>query len=104
VATILDAILADAAVHRAVLAHWIESGRLLRENPTHELVACLRAGSDGDIDAAALGRHIATACTGAMHQWSAGIVEGAELRARCGLAVDVAFAAAGDARAAKRLR
>src|SRR4029077_12321730 len=46
VVAVVDTICADAAVYRHVLTHWTESGRLLRRDPTPQLVACLRAAAE----------------------------------------------------------
>jgi AcrR family transcriptional regulator len=95
----VDIICADADVYRHVLAHWAQSGGLLQLDPTPHLTACLRAAGDqgvlrADLELTKLGEMIATACTGAAHQWSAGLVGDRALRARCDVAVDIAFAAA----------
>jgi AcrR family transcriptional regulator len=98
VTTTIDVFVADAAVYRHVLSKWSASGALLEHDPTAELRACLREGSttgtlDEQIDVRALARHIATACTGAMHQWVAATIDQRELRRRCIGAVDITFAA-----------
>jgi AcrR family transcriptional regulator len=97
--TTVDIICADANVYRYVLANWSSSGRLLRRDPTSQLVACLRAAADDgtlrrDLNLKALGETISTACTGAAHQWAAGLISDRALRRRCQTAVDLAFAAA----------
>ena len=94
VAASVDVCLADARVYRHVLAHWSSSARLLRREPTPGLVACLRDAGTGAIGPEALAEVVATACTGALHQWAGGLIGERRLRARCRLAVDVAFAAA----------
>jgi AcrR family transcriptional regulator len=96
---IVDAICADADVYRHVLAHWSLSGRFLRRDPTPEIVACLRAAAEhgdlpADIDATRLGEMVTTTCTGAAHQWAAGLIDDRILRERCRAAVDLTFAAA----------
>jgi AcrR family transcriptional regulator len=98
VTTTLDVLLADASVYRRVLAHWSESGRLLDRDPTGDLRDCLVAARDaGDLDARVdvgmLARMVATSCTGAMHQWAAGLIGERSLRRRCTAAVDLVFAA-----------
>jgi AcrR family transcriptional regulator len=95
----VDAICADAPVHRAVLLHWQESARLLRPGPTAELVRCLEAAADSnmiraDLDRRRLGEMIAVACTGAVHQWAARLIDDRTFKRRCRTAVDLAFAAA----------
>jgi AcrR family transcriptional regulator len=97
-AVTLDAMLDDPLVLRHVLSHWTESGRLLRRNPTRTLRACLgdaqKAGSlRPDADVRALADSISTSCTGALHQWAAGLIGESTLRRRCTLAVDLVFAA-----------
>jgi AcrR family transcriptional regulator len=97
--TTLDVLLEDPAVQRYVLSHWAESGRLLRRDPRRELLASLREAQKRkslprDADLRALAESISTACTGALHQWAAGLISEAALRRRCTLSVDLAFAAA----------
>lgn len=99
VAATVETICADADIYRHVLANWSASGRLLRRDPTRQLVACLRAGVDAgtlrdDLDLKALGEAISTACTGAAHQWAARMIDDRGLRRRCQTAVGLAFAAA----------
>ncbi len=108
VTAVVDTFCADAAVYRHVLAHWTQSARLLRSDPTPQLVACLRAAAGrgqirADLDLRRLGTTITTACGGAAHQWGAGLISDRTLRDRCRTAVDVAFAAAGHSQAAARL-
>jgi len=96
VVTAADLLCEDAPVYRHVLAHWHESGRLLHQDPTPQLVACLRAAREEgtlrtDIDIDRLGQAISTACLGAAHQWAAGVIDDDELRARCRTAADLAF-------------
>lgn len=97
--TTVDIICADADVYRHVLANWSSSGRLLRRDPASQLIACLRAAARkgllrADLDLTALGEMIATTCTGAAHQWAAGLIDDRTLRWRCSAAVDLTFAAA----------
>jgi AcrR family transcriptional regulator len=97
--TAVEIICADPHVYKQILAHWSASGRLLRRNPTQRLTACLQAAADAgtlrdDLDLDALGEAISTACTGAAHQWAAGIIDDRTLRTLCQTAVDLAFAAA----------
>jgi AcrR family transcriptional regulator len=98
-ATTVDIVCADADVYRHVLANWSSSGRLLRRDPSRQLVACLQTAADAgtlrdDLDLKALGEAISTACTGAAHQWAAQLIDDRALRRRCQTAVDLAFAAA----------
>lgn len=99
VAMTVDLICADAAVNRAVLLHWHESGRLLRHGPTRELLRCLEAAATArtiraDVDRRRLSEMIAVACTGAVHQWAAGLIDDRTFKRRCRTAVDLVFAAA----------
>jgi AcrR family transcriptional regulator len=99
VTTIVEMMRSDAAVHRHLLAHWSQSGRFLRRDPTPQLIECLREASARgtlrtDVDLRRLGEMISTACSGAAHQWSAGLISDRALRLRCRTAVDVVFAAA----------
>jgi AcrR family transcriptional regulator len=103
-----DALCADPDVHRHLLAHWTQAGRLLRADPTPQLVACLRAAAQrdqirDDVDLRRLGATITAACGGVAHQWGAGLIGDRVLRERCRTAVDVAFAAADHRGAAQRL-
>ena len=102
--TTLDVLLADAAVHRHVLAHWSQSGRLLRNDPTREVLVCLEAAREAgtvraDVDLDALADVVAAACLGALHQWAGGLIGERKLRQRCARVVDVVFAAASIDRA-----
>jgi AcrR family transcriptional regulator len=95
-ATMAEILCADAAVYRHVLANWAQSGRLLRGDPTPELAACVAAAQErGEVAAAAdpraLAELIATGCVGAVHQWAAGLIDDATLRARSVAVVDLAF-------------
>jgi AcrR family transcriptional regulator len=108
VVAVVDTICADAAVYRHVLTHWTESGRLLRRDPTPQLVACLRAAAEqgatrDDVDVARLAETVSLACGGAVHRWAAGLIGDRALRDRCRVSVDVAFAAAGHREATQRL-
>jgi AcrR family transcriptional regulator len=102
----IEVLLADASVNRHVLSNWSQSGRLLRRDPTRELLACLEAARDAgtlraDLNLEAIADTISTACLGAVHQWAAGLIDERRLRRRCATAVDVAFAAAASRRAAQ---
>jgi AcrR family transcriptional regulator len=93
------AITSDPAVHRVVLSHWTESGRLLRRDGTPAIVDCLRtaqvAGTiRADADVAELGALIASGCLGALHQWAGGMIGDRLVLTRCRAMVDLAFAAA----------
>jgi AcrR family transcriptional regulator len=94
VAASVDIVCSDPRVYRHVLAHWTDSAQLLRREPTPGLVACLREAGSAGIAPEALAENVATACTGALHQWAGGLIGERRLRDRCRLAVDVAFAAA----------
>jgi AcrR family transcriptional regulator len=92
------AITSDAAVNRIALAHWAESGRLLRRDGTRDLVESLESAQAAgalraDADVGELGALVATGCTGALHQWAAGMIGNALLLKRCRAMVDLAFAA-----------
>jgi AcrR family transcriptional regulator len=95
----VEVIRGDAPVYRAVLAHWNESGRLLRRDPTGELAACLQVAARAgdlrtDLDLQQLAELISVGCTGAVHQWAARLIDDGTLLARCLGTVDLAFAAA----------
>jgi AcrR family transcriptional regulator len=99
--TIVAILCADAAVYRTVITHWIESGRLMRRDPTFAVQECVRRGvrqgdlrDDVGLDPATIAETITTGFLGAAHQWAAGAIDDAGLERRCRAAVDVAFAAA----------
>lgn len=87
---------ADPEVNRLALAHWSESGRLLRRDGIIEIVACLRNAQEAgtlraDVDVKELGAVVATGCSGALHQWAAGMIGARVAVGRCQALVDLAF-------------
>lgn len=73
----------DADVFRAVLSNWQQSGRLMRRSPIAAIAECL-----GD---RALAELVGTGCTGAAHQWAAGLLDDEHFAQRCAEFVDLAF-------------
>ena len=99
VATTIDFFVEDPRVSTRMLRGWEESGLVLRRAPGAHILEALEAAQDArillrEVDARRLASTISTGCLGAVHQWAAGLVDGAKLRARALLAADVALAAA----------
>lgn len=99
VAEYMRAIVGDAAVNRLALAHWSESGRLLRRDGARDVAESLRAAQDAgvlaaDADVDELAALLATGCTGALHQWAAGMIGDRAAYRRCEGFVELVFAAA----------
>jgi AcrR family transcriptional regulator len=92
VTVMAEALVEDAPVHRAVLAHWRESAGLMRQRPSGALVECFEAAGAGDADH--LVALVVTGCTGAAHQWAAEMISDRTLARRSRDFVDLAFAAA----------
>jgi AcrR family transcriptional regulator len=89
----------DAPVFRALLVNWKLSAQLVDNDPTRELLACLRdAQRSGVIRRGVNLRRsaelISAGLIGIAHQWGAGLIDDAALRARGRALVDMAFAAA----------
>jgi AcrR family transcriptional regulator len=98
VTTAARVVCADPVVHRAVLSHWRESGHLLRRGPVDQLADCLRDAADlgvlrPDLDPRRLAQVVSVGCTGAVHQWAAGVIDDRRLAERCRAIVDIVFAA-----------
>lgn len=99
VGAIMDVIVADPFVFRAMLSSWSQSARVLRRDPTGDLVACLRSAADAGTlsactDVRRLGELISSGLIGLVHQWAAGLVSDRALHRRARDIVDLAFAAA----------
>lgn len=92
VTVMAEALVADAPVHRAVLAHWRESAGLMRQRPSKALAECFSAAGVADPDH--LVALVITGCTGAAHQWAAEMISDRTLARRSRDFVDLAFAAA----------
>lgn len=102
----LDVILEDPLVYARMVRGWDDSGLVLRRGPIGALVAAFEeAKQEGllaaEADARLLASSVATACTGAVHQWAAGLITPRGFRARALFSLDLALAAAAsdDARA-----
>ena len=98
VAEHVRAIVGDPAVNRLALAEWSKSGRLLRRDGARDVAESLRAAqaagilaADADVDE--LAALLATGCTGALHQWAAGMIGDRAAYRRCDGFVDLVFAA-----------
>jgi AcrR family transcriptional regulator len=92
VAEMVDMFLSDAAVFRAVLANWTNSGSMLPKQPTRLIRDCF-AGHPG-VDARRAAELVTTALLGVAHQWSARLIDDKEARRRGRDIVDLAFRAA----------
>lgn len=95
---VAQAILDDAPVFRALISSWGDSGRVLQREPSRALLECLQQSAgegllDATIDLRRLASSIFSGLVGLVHQWAASLVSNAELIARAGDLVDVAFAA-----------
>lgn len=93
---VMRTITADAAVFRALLSAWSQSGKVLDHDLTDDLVTCFEAAgfaADG-IKVRRLAGLIAAGINGAVHQWAAGLITDRQLRTRSRDLVDLAFVAA----------
>ncbi|CAM5657716.1 TetR/AcrR family transcriptional regulator OS=Streptomyces alboniger OX=132473 GN=CP975_28860 PE=4 SV=1 [Streptomyces alboniger] len=82
-----------------MVREWQESGLVLARSPFDRLRrAMAQAQTQGvlraDVETDALAAVVATACTGALHQWVAALIDDDRFLARALLALDVALAAA----------
>jgi len=96
---LIEEVLTDPAVFRAVFAHWAESARTIHANPTDALLRTLQAGvNDGTLSADAplprIADAVASGLIGVLHQWAAGLIGGKALRNRGRDLFEFAFAAA----------
>ena len=92
---VVDVIEEDPRVTRALILGWTDSGPALRSDPTHAFIRCFVEISDGATDKARhLGELMSTALIGGIHQWAAGAITTAQLRARLHLLIDALHAAA----------
>jgi AcrR family transcriptional regulator len=98
---VMKTVIADAAVFRALLSDWSQSGKVLDRDLTQDLVACLHeAGfTPPQVDVERLAALVGTGFNGACHQWAAGLISDRELRRRSRDLVDLAFVAARGAAA-----
>jgi AcrR family transcriptional regulator len=90
---------ADAPVFTALLTGWSHSGRVLEDDPTTALIACLRDAADAglinpDADVRRHGEVLAAGLLGTIHQWTAGLLNDRAFATRARTVVDVVFAAA----------
>lgn len=95
----------DAPVFRALLSRWVQGGGLVLEHdPTRVLTDCVsEASAAGLISPSADPRQyaeiIATGLLGAIHLWTAGLLDERAFHARAAHIVDAAFTAAQHAAA-----
>lgn len=94
----VDLFAEDPLVARGLFRGWQESGVVLRGSPaSHVRGAFEDARAEGllreDVDTGALASVVGSACVGLLHQWAAGILDDARLRALVDRALDVAIAA-----------
>lgn len=95
----LDVILEDPQVYARMVRGWDDSGLVLRRGPIGALVEAFEeAKQEGllaaEADTRLLASSVATACTGAVHQWAAGLITPRGFRARALFSLDLALAAA----------
>jgi AcrR family transcriptional regulator len=98
-AEVARVVCADAAVFRALIVGWNETGQAMAHDPTSELTDCLRsAAREGlilaDVDFHRLAQLLSAGLIGTVHQWAAGVISDRALRTRLRDLVDVTFAAA----------
>jgi AcrR family transcriptional regulator len=99
VAAYVRVLRADAPVFAALLTGWSNSGRVLEDDPTNALIACLKDAADAgkinaDADVRYHGEVLAAGLLGTIHQWTAGLLSDRAFAARARAVVDVVFAAA----------
>jgi AcrR family transcriptional regulator len=99
VGAVISMMCADAPVFRALLVNWRLSAQLVDNDPTRELLVCLReAERSGAIRQGVNLRRsaelISAGLIGIAHQWGAGLIGDDALRRRGRDLVDMAFAAA----------
>jgi AcrR family transcriptional regulator len=88
----------DPGVARRMLREWEDSGLVLERTPLAHVRAALEdARADGalrpDADVRMLAAVVGAACVGALHQWSAGLIDAQRFHALALEALDVALAA-----------
>lgn len=89
----------DPDVFRQLLSGWSSSGLVLQHDPTTELVKCLaQAAAEGSIkpgvNVRQYGEVLAAGLIGAIHQWTAGLLNDRGFRGRAHAVVDIVFDAA----------
>lgn len=98
-AEVARVVCADAAVFRALIVGWNETGRAMAHDPTSEFAHCLAdAARQGvilaDVDIRRLAELLSAGLIGTVHQWAAGVISDHALGERLSDLVDVTFAAA----------
>jgi AcrR family transcriptional regulator len=100
---IVDAVVrvlrSDAAVFRALLSGWSNSGHVLAHDPTNALIQCLQDAADAgrirpDVDLRRHGEVMSAGLIGTIQQWTAGLLGDRAFGTRARAVVDVVFAAA----------
>lgn len=96
---VVDAIEEDPIVVRALILAWSESGTVIQQDPTYAFIRALEEAAEeserpAPALAARLGELLSTGLVGGVHQWAAGLVDAAQLRARLHLLVEVLHHAA----------
>jgi AcrR family transcriptional regulator len=98
-AEVARVVCSDAAVFRALIVGWNETGQAMAHDPTSHFADCLRtAAHEGlilaDVDVQRLAELLSAGLIGTVHQWAAGVIRDRALRTRLRDLVDVTFAAA----------
>jgi AcrR family transcriptional regulator len=100
---IVDAVVrilrSDAAVFRALLSGWSNSGHVLAHDPTNELIQCLQDAADAgqiraEVNLRRYGEVMSAGLIGTIQQWTAGLLGDRAFGTRARAVVDVVFAAA----------
>jgi AcrR family transcriptional regulator len=94
-----DVILEDPVVYAGLVRGRGECGLVLRPGPIGDLIEALAEAQAqqapiAEADVRRLASSIASACTGAVHQWASGLIDARGFRARCVFSVDLVLAAA----------
>jgi AcrR family transcriptional regulator len=100
---IVDAVVrilrSDAAVFRALLSGWSNSGHVLAHDPTNALIQCLQDAADAgqiraEVNLRRYGEVMSAGLIGTIQQWTAGLLGDRAFGTRARAVVDVVFAAA----------
>jgi AcrR family transcriptional regulator len=100
---IVDAVVrilrSDAAVFRALLSGWSNSGYVLAHDPTNALIQCLQDAADAgqiraEVNLRRYGEVMSAGLIGTIQQWTAGLLGDRAFGTRARAVVDVVFAAA----------
>lgn len=98
VGEVAQVVVDNAAVFRALISSWADSGRVIEKEPTGALLECLRQAREdhqiaSNVDLRRLASAIFSGLVGLVHQWAAALIEDAELVGRAEDLVDLVFSA-----------